>query len=156
VQGFLESPAVASRNCLIARGRCSERLGRAEAYMPVVDGLQDLLRTQPGEGVGRLIRVIAPDWYFQLAHIVGEGLPAPDSSDVSRASSQPALLREFRALVEEMSRLAPVIVFLDDVHWADVATVDLLAYLGRHCQGLRLLLIVTYRPTELLLGPHPF
>src|SRR5207245_1489666 len=81
---------------------------------------------------------------------------ALDSSETSRASSQPALLREFRALVEEIGRLSPVIVFFDDVHWADVATVDLLAYLGRHCQALRLLLILTYRPTELLLGPHPF
>jgi predicted ATPase len=34
--------------------------------------------------------------------------------------------------------------------------VDLLAHLGRQCPAMRLLVVVTYRPTELLLGPHPF
>src|SRR5262249_2156336 len=52
--------------------------------------------------------------------------------------------------------LSPVVLFFDDVHWADVSTVDLLAHLGRHFRGLRLLVIATYRPTELLLGPQPF
>src|SRR5262249_28189764 len=57
---------------------------------------------------------------------------------------------------EEVTRARPLVVFLDDVHWADASTVDLLAYLGSHCGRLRLLLVLTYRPTELLLGPHPF
>src|SRR5262249_13402116 len=50
----------------------------------------------------------------------------------------------------------PLVLFLDDVHWADASTVDLLAYLGARCAGLRLLVLLTYRPTELLLGQHPF
>ncbi|MBV9125544.1 MAG: hypothetical protein JO112_19520, partial [Planctomycetes bacterium] len=38
----------------------------------------------------------------------------------------------------------------------DLSTVDLLAYLGQRCAGLRLLVLLTYRPTELRLGAHPF
>src|SRR5262249_29329184 len=45
---------------------------------------------------------------------------------------------------------------LNDVHWVYLSTVDLLAHLGRHCQELRVLMVVAYRPTELLLGPHAF
>src|SRR5439155_1429552 len=71
-------------------------------------------------------------------------------------SSRPAMLREFCALLREAGRLDPVVLFFDDVHWADDPTVDLLAYHGRLCQGLRVLVVVAYRPTELLLGPHPF
>jgi tetratricopeptide (TPR) repeat protein len=48
------------------------------------------------------------------------------------------------------------VLFLDDVHWADASTVDLLAYLGTRCATSRLLVLLTYRPTELLLGRHPF
>src|SRR5262249_31160190 len=70
--------------------------------------------------------------------------------------SQPAMLREFVHFLQEASRREPVVLFFDDVHWADVSTVDLLAHLGRHCQGLRMLVVVTCRPTELLLCPHPF
>ena len=55
-----------------------------------------------------------------------------------------------------MSRLRPLLLFLDDLHWADASTVDLLAYIGSKCAGLRLLLVLTYRPTDLLLSKHPF
>src|SRR5262249_29256137 len=58
--------------------------------------------------------------------------------------------------LEELSRLRLLVLFLDDVHWADASTVDLLAYLGARCAGLRLLVLLTYRPTELLLSQHPF
>ena len=71
------------------------------------------------------------------------------------AASQQAMLREFVAFVREASRLRTVVFFFDDVHWADLSTVDLLAHLGRNLQGSRVLVIVTYRHTEMLTGPHP-
>jgi adenylate cyclase len=66
------------------------------------------------------------------------------------------MLREFTNFLHQVSRLEPVVLFFDDVHWADVPTTDLLAHFGRHAQELRVLVVATYRPTELLLGPHPF
>jgi predicted ATPase len=63
---------------------------------------------------------------------------------------------ELLAFVQELSRLRPVVLFLDDVHWADASTADLLAYLGGRCAGLRLLVVLTYRPTEMLLCNHLF
>src|SRR5262249_30266464 len=78
VGDFWESTAVTSRHCLIARGQCSERLAGAEAYMPVIDALQDLLRTQSSDTVGRLIRVAAPTWYIQVALSTRETPPTPD------------------------------------------------------------------------------
>ena len=38
---------------------------------------------------------------------------------------------------------------VEDVHWADEATLDLLRFLGRRLRGLRALLLVTYRDDEL-------
>jgi len=64
--------------------------------------------------------------------------------------------RELAAFFQEVSRLQPLVLFLDDVHWADASTVDLLAYLGTRCAGVRFLALITYRPTELLLNKHPF
>jgi predicted ATPase len=55
-----------------------------------------------------------------------------------------------------VSALGPLVLFLDDIHWADDWTVDLLAYLGSRCAGLPVLVLVTARSTEMLLGPHPF
>src|SRR5262249_34698081 len=82
--------------------------------------------------------------------------PDPRPAAPSGAASQERLKRELLALLKEVSRLRPLVLFLDDVHWADPSTLDLLAYLGGRCAGLRLLAGLRYRPTELLLGQHPF
>ncbi len=152
VEDFLSELAPAEAPCLVARGQCSERLADTEAYVPVIDALQNLVRNDTTGWVARLISVVAPTW---------DGLIASnrDSSPVegsSRALSQPAMLREFCALLEEASRQSVIVLFFDDVHWSDNSTVDLLAHFGRHCQRLRVVAVVTYRPTEMLLRPHPF
>lgn len=150
VEDFLDAVETDRNDILIARGQCSERLASTEAYLPVIDGLGDLLRGKSGASAARLMMVVAPTWFAQARQF------ALIHQEVSRAPSQPAMLREFTALLQEMSRLGPVVLFFDDVHWADASTVDLLAYVGRHCSALRVLVIATYRPTELLLGSHPF
>jgi predicted ATPase len=139
-----------------ARGHCSERLGGAEAYLPILEALGTLLRGEAGELAARALRLLAPTWYAQVvpaesAAPRGERPPAP-----ARASSQEHMKQELLAFLHELSRVRPLVFFLDDIHWADVSTVDLLAYLGVRCAGLRLLLVLTYRPTELLVARHPF
>ncbi len=148
IEDFLGELAAQKAAVLVARGHCSERLGGTDAYLPVIDALGDLFRSPAGAAVTRLIKTVAPTWY---AHVV----PTADADD-DYAPSQPAMLREFAAFLMEASRLGAVVLFIDDVHWADVSTVDLLAHVGRQCRNLRVLVIATYRPTELLLGPHPF
>ncbi|HET7092576.1 MAG TPA: AAA family ATPase, partial [Thermomicrobiales bacterium] len=62
------------------------------------------------------------------------------------------LLRAF--LAELAGGLTPTLVVLEDVHWADEATLDLLRLLGRRLEPVRCLAIVTYRDDEV--GPtHP-
>jgi DNA-binding CsgD family transcriptional regulator len=54
----------------------------------------------------------------------------------------------FAAALDELSA-QPTLVVLEDVHWADEATVDLLLYLGRRLDRTRTLLVATYRDDEL-------
>ena len=58
--------------------------------------------------------------------------------------------------MRELSRTRPLLLFLDDVHWADASTVDLLSYLGGRIGALPLLVLATYRPSDLALAGHPF
>ena len=58
------------------------------------------------------------------------------------------------ALVRELRGGAPVVLVIEDVHWADEATLDVLKLLGRQIESLPLLLLVTYRDDELDRG-HP-
>jgi|SRR5688572_6164772 len=55
-----------------------------------------------------------------------------------------------------MSRHRPAVIFLDDLHWADVATVDVLSHLAPCLPRMRTLVVVAYRLHELALGRHPF
>jgi tetratricopeptide (TPR) repeat protein len=64
--------------------------------------------------------------------------------------------RELAAFFQEVCRLRPLVLFLDDVHWADASTIDVLAYVLASLESSRLFVVVTYRPTELHLSRHPF
>jgi DNA-binding CsgD family transcriptional regulator/tetratricopeptide (TPR) repeat protein len=60
----------------------------------------------------------------------------------------------FTATLDELERGPPALVVLEDLHWADEATLDLVKFLGRRIQRTRSLLAVTYRDDEV--GPrHP-
>jgi predicted ATPase len=149
VEEFLAELAASGSPCAVARGRCSERLAGAEAYLPVLEALDSLL-TGGGEGAAHALQVLAPTWYAQVTGVVG------GEKEAARAGSSQRLVRELSAFVQELTRLRPLVLFLDDVHWADPSTVDLLAYLATRFGSLRTLVVATYRPSELLLGRHPF
>jgi DNA-binding CsgD family transcriptional regulator len=58
----------------------------------------------------------------------------------------------FSAALEELGRRPPVVAVLEDLHWADAATLDLVKFLGRRIRQVPALLVLTYRDDEL--GPH--
>ena len=155
VEKFLASvaPAGAAR---LARGRCSERLAGAEAYLPVLEMLDSLLQATDGKTVERALRKVAPTWFVQVVPASQGSTDDADLYESARGASQERLKREMATLLRELCRSRPLVVFFDDVHWADVSTIDLLAYLGHQLANVRLLLIVTYRPTELLLTEQSF
>jgi predicted ATPase len=135
---------------LIARGRCSERLAGAEAYLPILDALEDLLKEDPGGMIHRALEQNAPSWRKQVApYDTGPGGSAP-------AASQERLKRELAAFITDVSGTSPLVLFIEDIHWADASTVDLLAYVQTRLANERLLTIITFRPSELQLAQHPF
>jgi predicted ATPase len=164
VEDFLSDLRAGSEAWIIARGRCSERLAGTEAYLPWLEALDSLLRGADGqsrtsllsgESIAQTTKRLAPTWYAQAMPLQSE-----DSSVerllAERAASQERMKREFGALLEEVSERRPLVLFFDDLHWADVSTIDLLAYLASKFDSLRVLIIATYRPSDLLLAKHPF
>src|SRR5262245_6083166 len=55
----------------------------------------------------------------------------------------------FSAVLEELARRPPVIVVVEDLHWADEATLDLIKFLARRIRQVPALLVLTYRDDEL-------
>lgn len=135
VEEFLERAA--SAGSTILRGWCSERLDGAEAYLPIVDALERLTRTSKN-GISDRLKTLAPSWH---AHV-------ELSSRRIEGSSQRGMHREIAAFLESCSKHHPVVMFLDDLHWADAATFDLLSYLALRARTERFLLVLTYRTKE--------
>ena len=156
VEDFLSELAGTGRPCALARGRCSERLAGTDAYLPFLEALENLLHGDGGEEAARVMKATAPNWYAQVAPPAAEDSSLARVLAESKAATQERLKRELGAFLQELSHLRPLLLFFDDLHWADASTVDLLAYLGGKCAGMRALLVFTYRPTDLVVGKHPF
>ncbi len=78
----------------------------------------------------------------------GLGLPHPTPLG-DPALEKTRLFEAVARLLERLSHEAPLVVFLDDLHWADPASLELLHYLGRGLSALPVLLLGAYRPGEL-------
>ncbi len=153
VEGFLSGLAASGRASTVARGRCSERLAGTDAYSPFLEALDAL---QHGSSTAaETMRRLAPTWYSQVSSDSSIGA-RPERPRVERAYSQERIKRELGAFLHELSRRRTVVLFLDDLHWADVSTVDLLAFLADRIASSRLLILVTFRPSDLFLAKHPF
>ena len=156
VEAFVRSLEDHGETLRLGRGRCSERLAGSEAYLPVLEALESLQHHDQHGSLTRLIRAVAPSWYARI-------MPASenDSSAVRLAAetaggSQERLKREIEALLEEAGRLQPIVLWFDDVHWADPSTTDLILYLAQRMDTTRALMIVTARPSDLAQSRHPF
>ncbi|TVP49341.1 MAG: hypothetical protein EA350_02310 [Gemmatimonadales bacterium] len=156
IDGFLADLRTEGEIPLILRGHCSESLAGAEAFLPVLEALDQLRSGDAARPFDAVFRSVAPTWFAQLAS--GEvsdtetgipGEPAP-------AASPERLKRELGSLLEEISRHRPIVLVIEDLHWADISTVDMLNYLAGRFSSMRLLLLTGYRPSDLALAHHPF
>jgi DNA-binding winged helix-turn-helix (wHTH) protein/predicted ATPase len=138
----------------IGRGQCVEQYGTGEAYMPVLEVLARMGRQPGGADVVAALRQYAPSWLTQLPALIGDD----DFEAVQRrahGTSRDRMLRELGDVLDVVSAELPVILVLEDLHWSDSATVDLLAVLARRRDPARMLIIGTYRPADVAAALHP-
>ncbi len=154
VEEFLASLHITGQRCGVARGRCSERLADGEAYLPILEALDSLLHSGSGDSVSRIMRTLAPSWFLELAPAQQQDSSMIRLAD-SKATSQERLKREFFGFMQEVCRHRPLLLFLEDVHWADSSTIDLLAYVASRFETLPMLIVLTYRAGEMVDRMHP-
>src|SRR5262249_17520521 len=153
VEDFL-SHLMAQSRCTVAHGRCSERLAGTEAYLPLLEALESLLHDNAR--AAPVMKQIAPTWYAQVAPASSGDEETARMINELRTASQERMKRELGAFLQEVARLGPLVLFFDDLHWADVSTIDVLGFLARKFDTLNVLIVVTYRPSDLLIQKHPF
>lgn len=138
----------------LAHGQCIEHYGAGEAYLPVLDALGRLCRSPGGERVVEILRQQAPTWLLQMPALVRAAEYEALQRQVVGATRE-RMLRELGDAVEVLTRHSPCVLVLEDLHWSDYATLELLSWLAQRREPSQLLLIGTYRPVEVIVHGHP-
>jgi predicted ATPase len=152
VQAFLDSVAEEGTGRL-GRGQCVEQYGAGEPYMPVLEALSRLGLEPGGERVIELLRKFAPTWLAQMPSLLDD----TDNQRLQTAAqgvTQQRMLREMAQALEALAAEAPLVLLLEDLHWGDFSTLELISATARRSEPARLLIVGTYRPVELA-NNHP-
>lgn len=72
--------------------------------------------------------------------------------DVLQALNRPEPHRHLLRLILERLDSQPTVLVLEDIHWADAGTLDLIRFVGRRISNRRLLVVATHRPRQLTPG----
>jgi DNA-binding SARP family transcriptional activator len=142
VDAFRES--IAGSESLIAAGQSIEHRGVGEAFMPVLEALASMAAGPAAEMVVATLAGCAPTWLAELPWLLdAEGFEALESR--TRGATRQRMLREIAEALDALARQRPLVLILEDLHWADDSTLDLVDALARRSAAARLLLIVTFR-----------
>jgi tetratricopeptide (TPR) repeat protein len=140
----------ADESCTVLWGGAWDSAG-APAYWPWTQALRELVQSRPAEEIledlghgGPYVAQIAPELGRRLLRATDE-LPSLETED-ARFTAFDATASFLRAAAARR----PIVIVLDDLHAADVATVRLLEFLARNLYGARILAIGTCRMESLL------
>jgi DNA-binding winged helix-turn-helix (wHTH) protein/tetratricopeptide (TPR) repeat protein len=138
----------------IARGLCIEYHGSGEPYLPVLDAIGRLCRGTRAHHTLAVLGQYAPTWLVEMPGIASPKAPeAPQP--LLLGATRDRMLREMANALEAMAADLPLVLVLEDLHWSDHATLDLIAWLARRREPARLLLVGTYRPVDVIARAHP-
>ncbi|HMJ11208.1 MAG TPA: AAA family ATPase [Polyangiaceae bacterium] len=126
-----------------AHGHCAAHQGSREPYMPLLEALGRMSRGPNAEAFTACAGRCAPTWLAQLrGHFEAPGALS-DARVPGGALGR--VLREMGDLIEALSEQRPLVLSVEDLHWSDRSTLDLLGYLAKRRGQARLLLIGTSR-----------
>ncbi len=151
LEGFARSIGT-DRPVRICHGQCLAQFGMSEAYLPVLDAIQQLCR-EDAQAVD-VIRAHAPMWLMQMPSLV----TSADRELFGRegpGTTPERMLREMGEALDALTAHSVLVLVLEDLHWSDFSTLDLISYVARRQRPAHLMVIGTYRPAELIAGRHP-
>ncbi|MDP6665844.1 MAG: AAA family ATPase [Dehalococcoidia bacterium] len=136
------------RGALVARGACYEG-GGTPPYWPWIQTVRSLLSERDsrpelealGAGAARIAEIVP-----EIHDIVPDLAPRPDT-DPGQARFQ--FFDSMTAFLNNVAESQPMVVVLDDLHWADQSSLDLLEFVAQGVLSGRVLLIGGYRDMEL-------
>ncbi|MCB0059437.1 MAG: AAA family ATPase, partial [Caldilineaceae bacterium] len=87
-------------------------------------------------------------WRLAQGTAPSRQLPVSEPSSIDQAH----LFEQYLAVLRGLAAQRPLVLVLDDLHWADTSSLSLLFFLGRQLLQARLLVVATFRPEEVAVG----
>ena len=133
----------------VLTGTCFELAEGALPYAPWIQAFRPIAREIDSGGLpgpdGSLDALLAPSLPIATASAAG-------ASEEGDPSARARFFELFLRLLERIGRDSPVVVVLEDLHWSDASTRDLLRFLCGNLRTERVLLLLTARSDELAIG----
>jgi DNA-binding winged helix-turn-helix (wHTH) protein len=139
----------------IARGQSVEGFGGKEAYYPIFEALGQLARGPGGAEVVNTLSRQAPTWIMQFPSLVRPEQYADLKREILGATKE-RMVRELCEALEVLTRQVGLVLILEDLHWVDHSTVDLISAVARRREPAKLFVLGTFRPADLILFDSPF
>jgi predicted ATPase len=126
----------------VSGATCAEAIGGCEPYRPLLDSVSMFCTRSRLDRDAALLRRHAPSWWAQFPglHVVTDQSPMPAGGVTSTRMS-----RELTDYIETLATTQAVLLWIDDVQWADAATLDWLSSFMARVQFARVMLIVALR-----------
>jgi ATP/maltotriose-dependent transcriptional regulator MalT len=135
-----------ARGMRVLEGGCADIGDGGVPYGPIVEALRSLTRSLDPAELETIIGTARPE----LARLVPSLSPAVVvDARTQTESHQARLLDAVLGVLQRLSESAPVVFVIEDLHWADPATRETLAFLIRHLRTDRIVLLMTFRADEL-------
>jgi predicted ATPase len=131
---------------VLMRGACVEHYGTGEAYLPFLDALGALL--QNSIRAVALFRLHAPTWCLQFPAVFSSATMEHILREATGATKD-RMLRELGDALSALAAETPLLLVLEDIHWADPASVDMLRHLAERAHNQRLMIVVTARREDM-------
>ncbi|MCS6825977.1 MAG: AAA family ATPase, partial [Caldilinea sp.] len=122
----------------------------ASPFSPLADALQSLLRGPRG---ARLESLLPPETLAALAPLYEPWRALATLPELPPVQARQRFHHSFVTLLQTMARLAPLVLMLDDLHWADAALWDLLDAFAPHVNASPLVVLLAYRRPEIERNP---
>ncbi len=134
-------------------GHC-QKWESTPAYYPFIEILRAYFATVPPEVLdsegNQLLAEVA-----RLVPEISELLPnLPAVPPLEPKQEQLRLMTSITQFIEQATQVRPWLLIIEDLHWADASSLNLLMHLARHCPSMGLLIIGTYQDTDLGIN-HP-
>jgi DNA-binding CsgD family transcriptional regulator len=132
---------------VVLMGGCIDLGEGSMPFAPVVEALRGLVRRVDPEQ----LEAVLGQGRTELARLVPDLGPAAEGSAsvVSIGSAQGRMFELLLGVLERLAATAPVLFIVEDLHWSDRSTRDLLGFLVRNLRDSGVMLLFTYRSDEL-------